>query len=131
MEIIMINKIKILGIGNKEKYNYIIIKKNKHFFKWLYNILQNAFDYVPDLDKEEYIDKNNKFISKKKNITNYFDKHESHEFNNARIDIFYGKEKIFLTIITSLKNRKKIMDNLEKYSEFIKPKRINLRKTKK
>lgn len=111
-------KVKILGIGNEGKFNYIIVRKQENFFEWLGKVMYNSFEAMPDVDKEEYINKNDKFVFKKKDIRKYIDKHESFEAEGARIDIFYGKENVFISIIASLKNRKKLMDNLEKYSEF-------------
>ncbi len=119
-----IEKTEILGIDNIHEgnfnYAYIIVRKNKNFFNWLCEAMYNSFENMPDIDREEYIDKNDKFISKKKDIDNYIDWHESYEANDNRAGIFYGKEKIFINIITNLKFCKILMDNLGKYSKFVK-----------
>lgn len=115
------DKVKITGIRNKDKFNYLIVKKRKSFFEWLCNVLYNSFESVPDVDVKEYVDYNDKFVSNKKKIKDYTDKHEIYEADSrdTRIDIFYRKNKVFLTIQTSLEKREKLMDNLEKYSNFV------------
>lgn len=111
-------KVRITGIGNQDEFNFLIAEKNKDFFEWLGKVMYNSFEAMPDvvtyLDDEDNYEK-----EKKKKIENYTDWHESFEAEGARIDIFYGKEKVFITVITSLKNREKLMGNLEKYSEFV------------
>jgi hypothetical protein len=44
-------KIKVIGIGNKEEFNWIIVKKDRGFFEWLNKVLVDSFSYVsPDID---------------------------------------------------------------------------------
>jgi hypothetical protein len=113
-------KIKVLGIGNKEEFNWIIVKKDKDFFEWLNKVLTESFGHVsPDVNFYDRITVKNKVVTKKKEIEYYADLHEYYDAEDkTRIDLFYGKEKVFITILASLDNRKRLMENLEKFSEF-------------
>jgi len=112
-------KVKILGVGNKEKLNFILVKKNKYFFEWLAMVFYNSFEGMPNVEYKEYTDKNDNFIREKKKISKWIDKHETYDMDESRVEIFYGKEKVFIVIYTSLKNRRKLMKYLDKYSEFV------------
>jgi hypothetical protein len=113
-------KIKVLGIGNKEEFNWIIVKKDKDFFEWLNKVLTESFGSIsPDIDFYDQITVKDKVVTRKKKIEDYTDLHEYYDAEgNTRMGLFYGKEKVFMTVFTSLKNRKKLMENLEKFSEF-------------
>lgn len=113
-------KTKILGIANRGEFNYIMVRKNKDFFSWLRKVMYNSFEGVPDLGVKEWTDKEGNLNTQKKKIDKCVDEHESHECGDeTKIDIFYGKEKVFIIVITSLQKRKKLMNNLDKYSEFL------------
>lgn len=43
-------KIKVLGIGNENNLNYIIIKKQNNFFKWLEKFLSSLGSVFPDVE---------------------------------------------------------------------------------
>ena len=113
-----IKKLKILGIGNENEFNYLIIKKEKNFFELIEEWIYKSFpgEYFSDISK--YSDEKNNYEPKKKNIKDYEEVHESYGKEGIRFDAFFSETKIFLTIYTSLENRKKLMDNLEEYCEF-------------
>ena len=113
-----IKKLKILGIGNENEFNYLIIKKEKNFFELIEEWIYKSFpgEYFSDISK--YSDEKNNYEPKKKNIKDYEEVHENYGKEGIRFDAFFSETKIFLTIYTSLENRKKLMDNLEEYCEF-------------
>lgn len=113
-------KQKILGLGNHGTFNWILVKKDSNFFEWLNKVLTESFGQIsPDISFYDLIKKNEKMVTKKKKIDDYTDIHEHYDAeDDARIDLFYGKNKIFLTIMTSLENRSAFMKNLELYSDF-------------
>ena len=118
-------KIKICATGNSGKFNYFIVEKNKDFFIILSKILWQGFGIQGDsIVYESYVAKNEKYITKKKNITNFVDKYEKFKNEKARVDIFYGKDKIFFSIYTSLSMRKKFLKFLEANASWKKVQKI-------
>jgi hypothetical protein len=120
-----VKKVKILGIGNQGKFNYLIFEKNLDFFEFLDSVLWKAFEIQDDsIIRKEYINKKDKFVRQKKNITHFIDKYERFQNKKARIEIFYGKKKIFMSVYTSSPNRRKFMKILENNCIWQKPKAI-------
>lgn len=122
-------KVRVIGVGNEGRYNYIIVRKNKDFFKWLAELLGSNFG-VDDVENYGYEqDKRGRWINRKKNINHFVDKHEgryegySGHKDNSRIDVFYGKNDVFIVIDMSLQKRKKFMKKLNEISIWIKPKK--------
>ena len=119
-------KIKICGIGNEGKFNYLILEKNLDFFEILSKILYEAFEIHDDsIRYNEYVNKKDKFVRRKKNIKTFIDKYERFQNEKARVEVFYGKNKIFMSVYTSIPSRKKFMKILEKISIWKKPKKID------
>jgi len=118
------NKLKILGIGNEGGFSYLIIEKNKFFFELMEKWIKKSFP-------KEYLFEFSTHDGKKKNIKNYEDKHEYYYVKGTRLDAFFGKNKIFLTMHTSLGNKKNLMNTFGDFAYFIKPpKNINKKKRK-
>ena len=113
-------KAKICAVGNEGRFNYIILDKNKDFFDWLALLLFESFG-VYDVQKYEAADKKGNWVTRKKQIRNFTDKHESYTSKKARVDVFYGKKKVFIAFNTSLSGRAKFMEVLNKISVWKKP----------
>jgi hypothetical protein len=113
-------KVKILGVGNQGKFNYLILEKNNDFLKWLSAILLTGLGINDDVMYYEYVNKS-KRIRRKKNIMRMIDEHESYQDEKSMVEVFYGKNKVFMSIYTSLENRKKLMDELYHLSVWKKP----------
>lgn len=105
-------RINIIGMGNYNNFNYLIIKKHENFSEIFTKVLESSFKYPPSIHSGGLEVAN-------RNINKHIDQHESIDIENTRIDLFYGKEVIFLTFICSAKKRKAILD---KFSEFEKKK---------
>ena len=113
------NKLQILSIGNEDEFNYLIINKNKNFFELIEKWLYKSFPGEHFSDISTYDDENDNYRCKKKNIKNYKEIHENYGKEGLRIDAFFGKNKIFVTIYTSLEKRKAMMNTLEEIADFI------------
>ena len=119
-------KLKICGMGNEDKFNYLILDKNPSFFDILSSLLYKAFEIGDDsIVYDEYMNKNDDFVRRKKNINNFVDKYERFKNKQARVEIFYGKRKIFISVYTSLEKRKKFLDLLEDVSIWKKPEKLS------
>ena len=115
------NKIKIYALGNSGNFSYLIVNKNKDFFRWLALLLKDSIDYPGMVDCKEVQTGKGKYKIVKKNLNDYIDSHEIYEDSRShtRIDVFYGQKKIFIAVHTSLKFRDKFMSFLKK-SKFYK-----------
>ena len=116
----MVNKTTILGMGNQGNLNYLIVKKEEDFFNWLKELFSSIEKDMrgKDVTISEFIDKNEKFVGKKKNIKKFIDIHEYYNMSGIRFDIFYGSKKVFIAFNCSINQRKKLMDKLDKISKF-------------
>lgn len=111
-------KIKILSIANDSKYNfnYYLFEKKKEIHKVLAPIFYDVFRLrwpLEDLDKKE---KNYVKINIEKNE----DKHENLSLSGmgkARIDIYYGRKKMYITIHCSPKLRIKFNNKLDEVTK--------------
>ena len=117
-----IKKTIIFGIGNHENVNYLIVEKRKDFLEFinrLFASIDNKINmeyYLTDYTK-------GKIKETKINELKYTDYHESRQSSKIKLDIFYGKRRIFLTIQTSESTRSKLMNKLEDLATFTKYKR--------
>ena len=130
-------KPKIYATGNetlKGEFNisYYIFEKDKTFLDWLSKLLVEVFEIQ---DREEQA----KFIIKRKDteegdwiedeifikeINKMIDLHEEYENKGERIDVFYGKNRVYVTLRKSRKIRKKFADFVRKTKDWIKIKQI-------
>lgn len=120
-------KTKIVGMGNEEDINFIIVYKNKYFFEWLAEFMLKSFGMSNYNVIGESECRRGDWIDKKKQIKNFTDRHEIYKNKNARVDVFYGKRKVFIMINTPLKNKKKFGEVLGKISIWKKCKPANSR----
>ncbi len=114
-------KAKILGMGNDGIFNYIIVNKNKSLFKWMSKLFRDSLE-IEFYEYDEYKNKKGEWTTRKRRMEEFTDKHESYGNKKAEIDIFYGKNKIFIMLRTSLEARKKLMKVLDKISSWKIPK---------
>ena len=112
-------KMKIQGIGNEWNFDYIITEKHEDFFGWLKEFLKGAFGYRELVDVEEREGKG--YEMGQKLVSRFTDVHERYQCKDARVDVFFGKEKVFITITTDIKTRKKFLGVLKKMSFFAEP----------
>ena len=126
----MKKKIKLISIGNQDKFNYYSFKKCKEFFEIMAPVFNEALEIHFDLNIE-YENKKGELVVKKRKISDYKDDHEI--FTNgkigSRLDIFYGDKVIFITLNASNKIRLKFNELLEKVTYMSKP--VDLKKRKK
>ncbi len=113
-------KTTILGMGNENNLNYLIVKKEEDFFNWLKELFASIEKDMrgENVTIREFVDKNEKFISKKKKIKDFTDIHEYYNMGGIRFDIFYGSKKVFIIFNCSDNQRRRLMNKLEKISKF-------------
>ena len=117
-------KLKLYSIGNEGDFNYYSFDKTQKVVEALSKSFKDIFDLYLDL-RESYEDKNGNLNYRKIYFKNLSDVHDSlgGYDGKARIDIFYGDKKIFVTINCSAKFRLKFNEELFKYFDMPKPKK--------
>ena len=119
------NKFKLYSIGNEGNFSYYVLDKKQEVFNILKKIFLLDFNIDWSLchcDSEE---------NKKINIEKYTDIHEGDGDEKVQIDIFYGKNRMYLTLICPSRFKIKFNEALFKYVEMPKPIKIKKVKRKK
>lgn len=114
-------KIKMLAIGNEEKFNfnYYVFEKKQKVFEELSKLFYQVLGHSWELEYDYF--KRGKRTIKSWKVKKFKDEHAapiSIAHKNVRLDVFYGDKKIFITIICPEKIRKEINKELEKISEI-------------
>jgi len=106
-------KIKLLGIGNVDSFNYYVFEKKcgiLKFFSDVFDVLGLEFDLYYEDEKRI-----------KRTLKDCVDRHEvvgTMAIHKARADIFYGKDKVFLMVHCSNTLREKFNVKLGKLAEM-------------
>lgn len=128
-------KPKIYATGNetlKGEFNisYYIFEKDETFLDWLSKLLVEVFE-IQDGEQQA------KFIIKRKDteegdwiedetyikeISKMIDLHEKYGDKGGRLDVFYGKNRVYVTLRKSKEIRKRFADFVQKTKEWIKVK---------
>jgi nucleoid-associated protein YejK len=124
---------KIYATGNetlKGEFNisYYIFEKDKTFLDWLSKLLVEVFEIQNGEQKAKFIVKEkDRGIEEVyiKDINKMVDLHEKYSNKNDKIDIFYGNNKIYVTLRKSKEIRKKFTAFVRKTKDWIKAKSVN------
>ena len=106
------SKIKLYGLGNEDNFSYYTFEKTKKAHKVLESLFKKIFDINWSLIKEVIYGDKEKTKLIKVDISKNADFHEkiqeglSHKIEENRIDVFYGKDKMFLVIHCPISKRK-------------------------
>lgn len=127
---------KIFATGNENlsgdfNISYYIIEKEEKFFDWLDKLLSIALKSEKK-ESSKYIHRNieddqGSVIGEEvylKNISKMIDVHE-HYGNTNRIDLYYGKDRVFMTFRKSKEIRREITEFISKTKDW-----INVKETK-
>jgi hypothetical protein len=122
----MTKKFKIYGIGNEKRFSYYVVDKFRKVVEFFNKSFKEIFNVNYSLIEESCDTKLfDRFPEKK------VDMHESigglgNNINSSpRVDLFYGKERIYLTIYSEWDLRKKFNESLSLNGEIIHPKKLN------
>jgi len=119
----MKKKIIMYGIGNQNKFSYYIFEKSQKSFETLAKLFCKLLGSSWDIYTEEHHGRN---TSKKIFVKNLIDKHDTTYTASGknRLDLFYGKNKMFISIHCPEKKRIEINEALRKITKMPKPKKI-------
>ena len=109
----MTKKIIMYNIGNQDKFNYYVFEKTQNAFETLAKLFYRIF-------KISTWEIHNEKTGKKILVKNLTDTHNGF-FGKNRLDVFYGKKKMYITILCSKKTREKINKELGRITEMPKP----------
>ncbi len=142
-------KPKIYGSGNETfkgefNFSYYVLEKDSSFLDWLGELLSKVFEIEDGEQQAKYIieradDGKSDWIKDKiyvKNVRKMIDVHEKYfpkgithpNTTQGRIDVFYGRDRVFLTIRTSREKRKEVADFVRKSKSWIKVKEVGKKK---
>ena len=123
------DKSKIYATGNetlKGEFNisYYIFEKDKTFLDWLSKLLIEVFDIENGEEQAKYFVKEKKDAKEVyiKDINKMIDLHEKYSNKVERIDVFYGKNKVYVTLRKSKEIRKKFASFIIKTRDWIESK---------
>jgi len=119
----MKEKIRLISILNKDKYNTYTFEKSFLFFDLIGDVLGKVFDAGINF-KLQFNKKTGKYVRKNNTLKKYTDTFE--RFHGGLdeeiiIDIFYGSKVILLIIICEEKLRLKFNKELDKISYMHEP----------
>ncbi|MBT3397641.1 hypothetical protein HOA55_03370 [archaeon] len=118
-------KIMMHSIGNRDKFSYYTFEKTQEAFETLAGLFGKALEAGWELF---YDDCDDNYNSKKIFVKKLIDVHNAYP-GKSRLDVFYGKDKIFVMIHSTDKVREKINEELGKITKM--PKEKKLKKIKK
>ncbi len=137
MPIKVVEKPKIYASGNENlsgefNISYYIIEKDSSFLDWLGDLLVQVLEISEGKHKAKFITKNKEdkdgaFIGQDvymKDIRKMTDLHEHFENNQNRVDLFYGKERVYLTFRKTKEARQKLAQFLERTRTWIEVKEV-------
>ena len=112
------NKIKILGVSKEDTHSYYLIEKKQSFFqgfrKFLLdlgfenNVLIYGFGRPSDKEGEPN-------ESKEDNIEDYVDKQFYFGNQEYKVDVIFGKNKVFMIINSKSDKQEEISQSIQKF----------------
>jgi hypothetical protein len=116
-------KPKIYATGNLTKkgrtnVSYYIIEKNEGFHAWLKRFLIE-FGVKGEVDVVE-VDSSEGYVVMGKDLAKMVDVHESYGNENIRVDLFYGVERVFMTLSCEPDKREEFGKKMLSETEWIK-----------
>lgn len=128
-------KKKIYATGNetiKGEFNvsYYIFEKDESFLEWLGKLLVEVLGIERGEEQAKFIigiAGDGEEIFNEKNLDKMIDIHEKYEKKGDRVDVFYGKNRVYVTLRKSREIRKKFADFVKKTRRWIEQKEIRNR----
>lgn len=128
------SKPKIYATGNetiKGGYNvsYYIFEEDNSFLEWFGELLEEVLDIGEGKQKAKFntqtIEGEGEELEKfsEKEINKMIDVHEKYENKGERADVFYGKEKVYVTLRKSKEIRAKFAKFVEKNKNWVEVKK--------
>ncbi|MEI6731305.1 MAG: hypothetical protein WCK90_01360 [archaeon] len=121
------DKLTIYATGNENlsgSYNtsYYIVGKNEAFLKWLGDLLVGVLGIEGGRERAKYYKLSEEDMENPvaKDIKKMIDLHEYYEKKGERVDLFYGKDRVYITFRKSKETRKKFADFMLKTAEKVK-----------
>ena len=104
------NKLKLIGLGNKDNRNYFVFKKDNSFFSLFPTFLENL-----DLDKLGIMYEHSE---EPQDINDLIDVQDNVKNNEFDLDIFYGKDSFIVIIRTDEINRNRLINEIKKIADY-------------
>ena len=118
------NPIKIFGLRKTEKHSNYELEKRQEFFSGFRKLLVDL-DFGDESSNIEIYgfgrpsgDDGEPILTKEDDIAKYIDRHYYFENDSFRVDVIFGKEKIFLIINSDKDRQEKISEKVQKFCSF-------------
>jgi hypothetical protein len=124
------SKPKIYATGNENipkdsNVSYYIIEKDEKFLIWLERLLREILELDDSHNTAKFVEDNYEKIIYTKDIKNMTDIHEKYENKGDRVDVFYGKNRVYMTFRKSKETRKKFARFVYKTKSWIQVKKAD------
>ena len=112
-------KLPLYGIGTEGDFTYLLVKKHPQILQWLAILLEDVFGIpkahvmIQDEDPDHGI--------VERTTKELVDLHDSFHAEKSRIDVFYGNEKVFITVICSAELRPAFLSKVQECTIWMKP----------
>jgi hypothetical protein len=114
-------KLKLYGIRKGKTHNVFYIEKNEIFLEKFREFL-HALGFQKHITAEELLkllgDVDNNFSAKKYSSELYQDKYFYFKSGTYKIDVFFGKDKVIVSIFTLFDSQSKITKLISEFCEF-------------
>src|SRR3989344_873019 len=123
---------KIYATGNENirgdfNISYYIVEKDDNFLDWLEDLLKQVLKIEGRKPSAKFVykskeDSEGNIIGEEiyaKDIKKMIDLHEHYDNKLDRIDLFYGKDRVYVTFRKSRESRKRFARFMEKTKEWI------------
>lgn len=110
--------------------SHYIFEKDNSFLDWLGKLLTEVFEIRAGEQRAKFIVKRNDTEEECKDevyikeIDKMVDLHEKYENKGERVDIFYGKNRVYVTLRKSREIRKKFADFVKRTKDLTEVKKI-------
>lgn len=114
-------KLKLYGIVKGKKHNVFYIEKNEIFIEKFREVL-HALGFDKRITAQELLkllgNSDNNYSAKKYSNELYQDKYFYFENENYKIDVFFGKDRIIVSIFTLVDNQSEITRLISEFCEM-------------
>lgn len=112
-------KLKISFRADKENYHFFIVDKNRWFLEWLDQFLGKLEVSSSGESKSREIITEGGPDVEYRALGKLVDKHDSYVHKDIRIDVFYGHDKVSITVNAPEEEWGKVKEFLDRTTEWV------------
>lgn len=117
--IIIMEKLKISFRADKEKYHFFVVNKDRWFLEWLDQFLEKLGVSSSGESKSRKIITEEGPDVEFRALGKLVDKHDSYVHKGIRVDVFYGHDKVSITVNAPEEAWNLVKEFLDKTTEWL------------